>query len=195
MKLGTTILILAIVAGAALLAGTRVAESQSADREGIRVAVVDVGRILAECPRALRAEESYRTAASALRASLRDRARKNAQGRADLKLLVAGTEKHELREIELDEEAWRIDYDGERGLRRIESERTRRIRALLTAMGDEVRNLALKRGYDLVLARTGGMGELIDLSTLNQVLGFTATRGVLFGADGLDITNEILKAL
>ena len=188
--LSTAALIVAAVAGAAIMSGSK-ATSQSTP-QSTRIAFVDLAMVVREYNKSGDVDRELGAERQKLLAELRKEDAEIQKMIADLDLLVPGTREFLAKQREIARRKFELDYKKKEGEAMLRDQAMRKMLGVYTEIKNEAANYAIVHGYDAVLTVSR---DEIQARAPEEVPALIALRTVIHWDKSLDITGEILKIL
>lgn len=186
-RLNLFAVVAALVAGS--LAGNVFSEPKF---EPVKVGFVDVGRAFVGMGKRADLENLVDREKQELKEKLEKGQAELEKAKAELGILLEGTDEFLAKKREIDLMAMSLDYDRKLGQQQILRKTTEWMTANYTAIRNEAENYALRHGLDAVLTVNA---EPVAPQQPQEFNMLVATRPVLYWNGAYDVTDEIVAAL
>lgn len=188
--LSTTALIGAALAGAVLFGG---GDASSQDASGAsRIAFLDLAEVVRKYDRSSRIDEELEKERLKYDQEFRKLRQELEKKKADLEILVRGTEKYREKREEIAREGFLLEYRRKEAERTLRDSKTRMMLMIYTEIKNEAATYALKSGYQAVMLANDAA---IEARAPEEVPALISLRTVIYWDKSLDITDEILEIL
>ena len=179
-------LVVAAGVGGALAAGAVKARPTS-------VAVADIQKIFDSLSEKVQTEADLQAQADKFKQEQMDREKDLKQLQSDLEILASGTPAFKQKSEEGEKKAFEYQAWRSFAQSRIGRERAIRIEDIYRKVIDSTGRLAKESGYDVVLFKEGTFRFPADKP--EQISGIIQMRKVLWAADDLDITDQVIQKM
>lgn len=178
---------------AALVAGTFAGNVFSdTEYKPAKIGFVDVGRAFIGMGKRADLEKLVDKEKAELKDRLEKGQAKLEKAKAELGVLLEGTEEYLAKKREIDLMSMSLDYDRKLGQQQILRKTTEWMAANYTAIRNEAENYALRHGLDAVLTVNA---EPIAPQQPQEFNMLVATRPVLYWNGAYDVTDDVVAAL
>ncbi len=157
------------------------------------IAVVDVQKVLNNCKEKAAIDADITTATETLKAEVDGHKHELRQLESDLELLDPGSAAWKAKREEIDRKIVSAQVGSKYGELKIAREQILRYENLYNKLREACAEVAKANGYNMVL--TKDPAKLQRSQNANQLVNQIASRKMLWAADDLEITDEVLQKM
>lgn len=180
---------LAAVLVVGVLAGTAVSQATFSPA---KIGFVDVAEVFLKYKDAANVEADARQQLKDLEIQMRASYEELRKKRAELDILLEGTQEYRDKKREIDLAAMKLDYEEKQKRQMVLEDAAKRMNAVYTRIRGEAENYAVRNGLDAVYMVNA---KQIEARSLEQLQLLVATRPVLYWNPSYDITGPVIETL